>query len=42
MRKGNSYVQGEVSDQGLYKNNRQVAITENTKKVMYTPDQVKE
>ncbi len=42
MRKGNSYVQGEVFDQGPYKNNRQLVITENTKPIIYTPDQVQE
>jgi hypothetical protein len=42
MRKGTAYIQGEVSDQGLYKNNRQLVFIEQEKPVTYTPDQVKE
>lgn len=42
MRKGNLYVQGELFDQGLFKNNRTLVFTENVKMVTYTPAQVEE
>jgi hypothetical protein len=42
LRKGALYVQGNVSDQGIYKNNRQLIFTENGIAVTYTPEQIEE
>jgi len=42
LRRGTSYIQGTVSDQGLFKNNRQLLFAEKEESIAYTPDQVEE
>jgi hypothetical protein len=42
MRKDTLYVQGQLSDQGLFKNNRTLVFIEKNKPVEYGPNQVQE
>ena len=42
LKKGTSYIQGNVADQGIFRNNRLLLFIENEKPVMYAPNQVEE